>query len=137
MNRVTLIGNLGKDPEVRHFDNGTTKVSFSLATSERYQDKDNNWQETTEWHDIILWRNQAELALKILKKGMPIFLEGKLTHRTWQDAEGKNRRTTEVVGSQFRILEKRSTAGDGSSGLGTESGGTSATEGTDEGELPF
>jgi len=89
MNRVMLIGNLGKDPEQRQFENGSNKVTFSLATSERYQDKEGNWQETTEWHDIILWRNQADNAMKLLKKGNTIFLEGKLTHRTWQDAEGK------------------------------------------------
>ena len=112
MNRVTLIGNLGKDPEQRTLDNGSNRVNFSIATSEKYQDKEGNWQETTEWHDIVLWRNQADNAVKYLKKGSTIFLEGKLTHRTWQDAENKTRKTTEVVGTMFKVLERRSPGSD-------------------------
>lgn len=112
MNRVMLIGNLGKDPEQRTLDNGNNRVNFSIATSEKYQDKEGNWQETTEWHDIVLWRNQADNAVKYLKKGSTIFLEGKLNHRTWQDAENKTRKTTEVVGTMFKVLERRSPAGD-------------------------
>lgn len=112
MNRVMLIGNLGKDPEQRTLDNGNNRVTFSIATSEKYQDKDGNWQENTEWHDIVLWRNQADNAMKYLKKGSTIFLEGKLTHRTWQDAENKTRKTTEVVGTMFKVLERRSPSSD-------------------------
>lgn len=112
MNRVMLIGNLGKDPEQRTLENGNNRVTFSIATSEKYQDKDGNWQENTEWHDIVLWRNQADNAMKYLKKGSTIFLEGKLTHRTWQDAENKNRKTTEVVGTMFKVLERRSPTSD-------------------------
>lgn len=140
MNRVMLIGNLGKDPEQRQFENGSNKVTFSLATSERYQDKEGNWQETTEWHDIILWRNQADNAMKLLKKGNTIFLEGKLTHRTWQDAEGKNRKTTEVVGSMFRVLERRSPGGENQtpSFSGSEPTQKSTGNAIEEGEdLPF
>ena len=69
MNRVMLIGNLGKDPEQRTLDNGSNRVTFSIATSEKYQDREGNWQETTEWHDIVLWRIQADNAMKYLKKG--------------------------------------------------------------------
>ena len=112
MNRVTLIGNLGKDPEQRTLDNGSNRVNFSIATSEKYQDKEGNWQETTEWHDIVLWRNQADNAVKYLKKGSTIFLEGKLTQRTWQDAENKTRKTTEVVCTMFKVLERRSPGSD-------------------------
>lgn len=112
MNRVTLIGNLGKDPEQRTLDNGNNRVNFSIATSEKYQDKEGIWQETTEWHDIVLWRNQADNAVKYLKKGSTIFLEGKLSHRTWQDAENKTRKTTEVVGTMFKVLERRSPGSD-------------------------
>jgi single-strand DNA-binding protein len=103
-----LIGNLGKDPEQRTLDNGSNRVTFSIATSEKYQDKEGIWQETTEWHDIVLWRIQADNAMKYLKKGSTIFLEGKLSHRTWQDAENKTRKITEVVGTMFKVLEKRS-----------------------------
>ena len=140
MNRVMLIGNLGKDPEQRQFENGSNKVTFSLATSERYQDKEGNWQETTEWHDIILWRNQADNAMKLLKKGNTIFLEGKLTHRTWQDAEGKNRKTTEVVGSMFRVLERRGPGSENQtpSCSGPEPSQKSTGNAIEEGEdLPF
>ena len=108
MNRVMLIGNLGKDPEQRTLDNGSNRVTFSIATSEKYQDKEGIWQETTEWHDIVLWRIQADNAMKYLKKGSTIFLEGKLSHRTWQDAENKTRKITEVVGNMFKVLERRS-----------------------------
>ena len=140
MNRVMLIGNLGKDPEQRQFENGSNKVNFSLATSERYQDKDGNWQETTERHDIILWRNQADNAMKLLKKGNTIFLEGKLTHRTWQDAEGKTRKTTEVVGSMFRVIERKSAGGEYQSPpfSGVEPASKSTGNAIEEGEdLPF
>ncbi|MFM7089918.1 MAG: single-stranded DNA-binding protein, partial [Bacteroidota bacterium] len=140
MNRVMLIGNLGKDPEQRQFDNGTNRVSFSIATSERYQDKDGNWQESTEWHEIVMWRNQAENAMKLLKKGTTIFLEGKLTHRSWTDTEGKNRKTTEVVGSMFRVLEKRNTGSDYQTPAfpGGESQQKSTGDAIKEGEdLPF
>lgn len=107
VNRVILIGNLGRDPEVRSLENGAMVAKFSLATSESYKDKEGNWQDLTEWHDIILWRSVAERAEKTLKKGMMIYLEGKLTHRTWQDKEGNNRKTTEVVGDYFRIVDAR------------------------------
>ena len=105
VNRVMLIGNLGKDPEVRSLENGAMVAKFSLATSESYRDKENNWQEMTEWHDIVVWRTVAERAEKSLKKGMTIYLEGKLTHRTWQDKDGNNRRTTEIVADYFRVIK--------------------------------
>ncbi|HOY16773.1 MAG TPA: single-stranded DNA-binding protein [Haliscomenobacter sp.] len=110
VNRVILIGNLGKDPEVRSLENGAMVAKFSLATGESYRDKEGNWQEQTEWHDIIVWRAVAERAEKSLKKGMTIYLEGKLTHRTWQDKDGNNRKTTEIVADYFRIVKNSSGA---------------------------
>ena len=107
VNKVILIGNLGRDPEVRRLESGSVVAKFSIATTENYRDKDGNWQEQTEWHDIVVWRNLAERAEQYLKKGMTIYLEGKLTHRTWQDQEGKNRKTTEVVADYFRILDRK------------------------------
>ena len=107
VNRVILIGNLGRDPEVRRLENGAAVAKFSLATSESYKDKSGAWQDQTEWHDIILWRTLAERAEQSLKKGMTIYVEGKLTHRTWQDQDGNNRKTTEVVGNYFRILDRK------------------------------
>jgi single-strand DNA-binding protein len=135
-----LIGNLGKDPEPRTLDNGSNRVTFSIATSEKYQDKEGIWQETTEWHDIVLWRIQADNAMKYLKKGSTIFLEGKLSHRTWQDAENKTRKITEVVGTMFKVLERRSSGGDFQTPASSASAVTqkSSENVTEEGEnLPF
>ena len=118
VNRVILIGNLGKDPEVRRLENGAVVAKFPIATNENYKDKSGEWQTSTEWHDIVVWRSLAERAESSLKKGMAIYVEGKLTHRTWQDQDGNNRRTTEVVASYYRILTKREDGSGPSSGGG-------------------
>ena len=110
-NKVILIGNLGRDPEVRKLEGGVSVGKFSLATNENYQDKSGEWQTKTEWHDIVVWRGLAERAERDLKKGSMVFVEGKLTHRKWQDNDGNNRYSTEVVASVLRILDKRSDAG--------------------------
>jgi single-strand DNA-binding protein len=107
INKVILIGNLGKDPEVRHLESNQQVARFSLATNENYQDKDGNWQTVTEWHNIVLWGTLASRAESRLKKGMQIFVEGKITTRKWTDSEGKDRYTTEIVGQSYRILGKR------------------------------
>ncbi|MEZ4988235.1 MAG: single-stranded DNA-binding protein [Saprospiraceae bacterium] len=107
INKVILIGNLGKDPEVRRLENGAVVAKFSLATNENYRDKAGEWQTLTEWHDIIVWRQLAERAEAQLKKGAQVYVEGKLTHRTWQDQDGNNRKTTEVVANSFRLLGSR------------------------------
>jgi single-strand DNA-binding protein len=107
INKVILIGNLGRDPEVRHLESGVSVAKFSVATNESYQDKNKEWQTVTEWHDVVVWRNLAERAEKQLHKGSLVYVEGKLTHRKWQDKEGNDRYTTEVVANTFRSLEKR------------------------------
>ena len=104
VNRVILIGNLGRDPEVRRLENGAVVAKFSVATNENYKDKSGEWQSQTEWHDVVVWRNLAERAESQLTKGAQVYVEGKLTHRSWQDKDGNNRRTTEVVASYFRAL---------------------------------
>ena len=106
VNRVILLGNLGRDPEVRHLDSGAAVAKFSLATTESYKDRSGEWQEQTEWHEIVVWRSLAERAESQLKKGYRVYLEGKLTHRSWQDQDGNNHKTTEVVGSYFRLISK-------------------------------
>lgn len=111
VNKVTLIGRLGKDPEKRALPSGAVYVRFSLATNESYKDKEGNWQDSTEWHNIIMWREQAERAERQLKKGMLVYIEGKLTHRTWQDQDGKTNNMTEVAANTFRTLEKREGGG--------------------------
>lgn len=107
VNKVILIGNLGKDPEVRHLEGGAAVANFPLATTETFKDKNGNRQEQTEWHNIVVWRGLAEVAEKYLKKGMTIYLEGKLRTRSWDDKEGNKRYTTEVVGESFTMLNKR------------------------------
>jgi single-strand DNA-binding protein len=106
VNKVILVGNLGKDPEVRRLDGGVVRVSFSLATTEYYKDKEGNRIEQTEWHNIVMWRAIAESAERILKKGYTIYLEGKLQTRKWQDKEGQQRSTTEIVAETFQLIRK-------------------------------
>jgi len=115
VNKVILIGNLGRDPEVRRLENGAVVAKFSLATNENYKDKSGEWQTQTEWHDIVVWRTMAERAEQQLKKGSQIYLEGKLTHRSWEAQDGSKRYTTEVVASYFRNLTRRESDG----GVGT------------------
>ena len=133
-----LIGNLGRDPEVRHLESGATVAKFSIATNERYRDKAGEYQTITEWHDIIMWRGLAELAERLLTKGKLVYIEGKLTTRKWQDQNGQDRRTTEVVASNFQILEKRESSGVGSSfpDASNEPIGTKSLPVTDTNPIP-
>lgn len=107
INKVTLIGNLGKDPEIRHFEGGGKVTKFSLATNENYQDRQGNWQTRTEWHNVVCWGNLAERAEQQLKKGMLLYCEGKISTRKWQDKEGNDRYSTDIPIAMYRILEKR------------------------------
>ena len=105
VNKVILIGNLGKDPEVRRLENGAVVASFSIATSETYTDKKTGEKrDNTDWHNIVVWRGLAEVAEKFIKKGMKIYVEGKLRTRSWQDKENVTRYTTEVVADELNIL---------------------------------
>ncbi len=113
VNKVILIGNLGKDPEIKFFEGNIAKVTFSLATSDSYKDKNGNRIEQTEWHNIVLWRTLAETAEKILKKGMQVYIEGKIQTRQWNDKDGNKRNITEIVGESFTILQKRDPGNDG------------------------
>ncbi len=106
-NKVILIGNLGGDPDLRTLESGSRVVKFSLATNENYQDKSGEWQKRTEWHNIIGWNNLADRMEKSLKKGMLVFIEGKVSYRKWQDQEGKDRYTTDINANTMRILERR------------------------------
>jgi len=117
VNKVILIGNLGKDPEVRHLDNGATVANFSIATTESYKDRNTGQRvDQTEWHNIVLWRGLADVAEKYLKKGDSVYIEGKLRTRSWEK-DGVTRYTTEVVGDQMTMLGgKRNDQGSGESG---------------------
>ncbi len=123
VNKVILIGNLGKDPEVRHLENGTPVCSFSLATSETYKDRTTGERKTnTEWHNIVLWRGLAEVAEKYLHKGDQVYIEGKLVTRSWEK-DGVTRYTTEIVGNNMTMLSNRNPQG----GEAGNQGGNSAS----------
>jgi len=107
VNKVILVGNLGKDPEIRYTNASIPVASFSLATTEYYKDKNGNRQEITEWHNIVAWRNLAELSEKFLKKGRQLYVEGKLRTRSWDDKDGNKRYTTEVIADNFVLLGKK------------------------------
>lgn len=112
VNRVILIGSLGREAEARTLESGTEVAKFSMATSEAYKEKGSEeWTEKTEWHNIVAWGAMAQKAEK-LEKGTTIYLEGKLTHRTWEDQDGNKKYFTEVVASYFRVIKK---SGGGSS----------------------
>lgn len=117
VNKVILIGNLGKDPEIRYLEGNLARVSFSLATAEVYKDKSGNRAEHIEWHNIVLWRNLAENAEKLLKKGTKIYLEGKLQTRQWADKDGHKKNITEIVGDQFVLLNRKEGSGDAAPGF--------------------
>lgn len=104
VNKVILVGNLGKDPEVRTIESGKKVANFSLATSETYKDRDGNKKEKTEWHSVVLWDKLAEIAEKYLSKGSTVYIEGKLQTRSWDDKDGNKRYTTEVVGQNLTML---------------------------------
>ena len=106
VNKVILIGNLGKDPEVRYLDNGVAVANISLATSESYKNKEGERITQTEWHDVVLWRGLAEVAEKFLKKGSSVYIEGKLRTNKWVDKDEKNRYKTEVLADKLTMLGK-------------------------------
>lgn len=107
VNRVTLIGNLGRDPEIRSLETGAKVARLNIATSESYKDNTGAWVERTEWHNVVAWRYLAEQAERYMKKGTLVYIDGKLTTRKWQDKEGNDRYTTEVVASYMRVLNNR------------------------------
>ncbi len=120
VNKVFLIGRLGKDPVVKHFQNGGAIAEFSLATTESYKDKDGNWKEITDWHNVKINNKFAvERAEKNLKKGSQVFVEGKIRTREYDDKDGVKRRVTEIIVETFRMLDKKDSSnsggGDGSS----------------------
>uniref|UniRef100_C6E9H8 Single-stranded DNA-binding protein n=1 Tax=Geobacter sp. (strain M21) TaxID=443144 RepID=C6E9H8_GEOSM len=116
LNKVMLIGNLGKDPEVRYTAGGTAVASFSVATTEKFKGKDGNWEEKTEWHNITLWARLAEIAGEYLSKGKTVYIEGRLQTRKWTDKEGKDRYTTEIVGEKMQMLSSKGEGGGGGGG---------------------
>ena len=107
VNKVILMGNLGRDPEVRFMPNGDAVCNFSIATTDSWKDKAGERQEKTEWHNIVMYRRLAEIAVEYLKKGRPVYLEGRLQTRKWQTKEGQDRYTTEVIADSMQMLGGR------------------------------
>lgn len=111
VNKVILIGRLGKDPETRYMTSGEAVTNVSLATSENYKDKSGEKQERTEWHNLVFYRRLAEIAGEYLKKGSQVYVEGRIQTRKWQDKEGKDRYTTEIVVNEMTMLGGKSSGG--------------------------
>src|ERR1700681_3505017 len=112
VNKVTLLGNLGKDPEVKYTPQGTAVAKLALATNERYKDKEGQWQDRTEWHNVVLWQRLAEIAGEYLKKGSKVYIEGKLQTRSWEDKQTNQKRyMTEVVANDLVLLGGRGEGG--------------------------
>jgi single-strand DNA-binding protein len=145
VNKVILVGNLGRDPEVRTTGGGMTIASLNIATTERRKDKDGNWGEHTEWHKVSVFGKTAENAAKFLKKGRQVYVEGRLQTRKWQDKEGQDRYTTEVSADTVHFLGGKESGGQrdpgGYSGGGgggySGGGGTSGAGGWDDTDVPF
>jgi single-strand DNA-binding protein len=123
VNKVILIGNLGQDPEVRYMPNGGAVCNLTVATSETWKDKNTGeMQEKTEWHRVVMFRRLAEIAGEYLKKGSKVYLEGKLQTRKWQDQQGQDRYTTEVVADEMQMLDSRGAGGSADFGGGQRAG---------------
>jgi len=131
VNKVILVGRLGRDPETRYTGSGQAVANFSLATDESYKDRNGERQKRTEWHKIVVWGKQAEIAQQYLKKGSLVFVEGRIQSREWQDKEGQKRTSFEIVANNFRMLGGRAegaAAGGGGMGGGASRGGDEADQ---------
>jgi len=127
VNKVILLGNLGKDPEVKYTPQGTPVAKFSLATNERFKDKDGNWQDRTEWHNITAWARTAEIAGEYLKKGSKCYIEGSLRTHSWDDKQtGQKKYMTEIVVNDLVLLSGRGEGAGGGDSAGGSRGAASA-----------
>ena len=151
VNKVIIVGNVGRDPEVRYTQSGRAVASFSVATSERFQDKDGQTQERTEWHRVVAWARLAEICGEYLRKGKQVYIEGRLQTRDWEDKDGHKRYTTEIIANSMQMLGRRgedggsggsfgddsSTRGGGGGGGGGADPSSQAPAGGGDDEIPF
>lgn len=107
VNLAILVGNVGQNPDIKVFDGGTKKASFSLATSEKYKDRNGEVHENTEWHNIVCWRATADIVERFVKKGSQVYIQGKITTRSWEDQNGQKRYTTEIEVANLQLLDGR------------------------------
>ena len=144
VNKVILVGNVGRDPEIRHLDSGVSVANFSLATSESYTAKNGDRVSTTEWHNIVLWRGLADVAEKYVNKGMQLYIEGRIRTRSYDDKDGNKKYITEIYGDVMQMLGKRMDSSEGQNEYQSSNNNTAATakepdvqetEGDDD--LPF
>jgi len=133
VNKVIFLGNLGKDPEVRRLDDGRAVVNFSLATSESYKNKSGERVTNTEWHNIVLWTPLAEIAENYLRKGSQVYIEGKISNRSYDDKDGVKKYISEVVGREIKLLGKAPEQ----PGVGKEKTNTTEKTTSTEDDLPF
>jgi len=141
VNKVILVGNVGKDPEVKYFDNDVSVCNFPLATSETYS-KNEEKVTQTEWHNIVLWRGLAKVAENYVKKGMQLYIEGRLRTRSWEDQEGNKKYITEVMATNMQMLGKKSDYQEGVSKADSETDQSTVNTDNNSGEeetddLPF
>jgi single-strand DNA-binding protein len=143
VNKVILVGNLGIDPEIKSFENGSKVARLRIATTESYTNKDGQRVDQTEWHTVTLWRHLAELAEKYLSKGKQVYVEGKLRTRTWKDSDGNDRYSTEIEAATLQMLGNRPVSGDSTS-QERQSGAVATTQSipaqsttSDQDDLPF
>lgn len=136
VNRVILVGRLGRDPELRHTSSGTAVANFSVATNERWNDQKGERQERTEWHNVVVWSKLAEICNEYLSKGKLVYLEGRLQTREWEDRDGNKRRTTEVVAAEMRMLGARGDEGSPQEEVNVPEGGPMDVGITDD-DIPF
>lgn len=122
VNKVILVGNVGKDPETRYLDESTAITKFPMATSETYKNKAGERVSNTEWHNIVLWRGLAQVAEKYVKKGTQIYIEGRIKTRSYDDADGNKKYITEIVGDQMQLLGRRPDDGEGGQSMQSQSG---------------
>jgi len=137
VNKVILVGNLGKDPEIRSLESGTKVANFTLATNENYKNKNGDKVEHTEWHNIVVWRGLADIADTYLKKGSQVFIEGRLRTRAWDDKDGNKRYTTEVYADNMVMLGSRQNASSSPAEIKESPVITDIPEPTKDDDLPF
>ena len=137
VNKVILIGNLGGDPELRQTPSGTSVATFTLATNETWTDKDGQKQERTEWHRIVAWARLAEICGQYLTKGRQVYIEGRLQTRSWEDRQGNQRKTTEIIAQNMQMLGGRGQDGGGGGGREQTPEFAAETVKIEDDDLPF
>ncbi len=107
VNKVILLGNLGRDPDLRYLPNGDPVAKFTLATNYRFKDREGQWQDKTDWHNIVVFRRQAEVCNEYLKKGSPVYVEGRIQTRSWEDKDGNKKYMTEIIAQSINLLGRK------------------------------